>query len=70
MNFYETIDNVFSQIFEKYGETSDFIEFKEKLLDSYINENKKKSGQIHSLIKPKLWKLDLDGNIILLDKNG
>lgn len=65
MNFFVTIDDVFQNLFDKYGETDELISYKEKLLDSYINEDKHKAKHIFEQIKPRLWTI-VDGEIKLL----
>lgn len=65
MNFYTTIDEVFQNMFDKYGETDELIAYKEKLLDSYMNEGKYKANQIYQQIKPRLWTI-VDGEFKLL----
>jgi len=65
MDFFTTIDDVFQNMFDKYGETDELISYKEKLLDSYMNEGKYKAKQILEQIKPRLWTV-VDGELKLL----
>ncbi len=63
--FYENLDKVFEDIFKTYGFNDDLINYKKKILDSYENENIKKTNIKSELLK-KTFKIDEDGKIIIL----
>lgn len=66
MEFFTTIDDVFQNIFEKYGQTEELIAYKEQLLDSYINEDKYKAKNILQAITPRFWTVSNEGEITLI----
>jgi len=67
MDFFTTIDDVFQELFQLYGETEELISYKEKILDSYTNEDKYKAKQIYQQIKPRLWTVNQNGELSLIN---
>lgn len=62
--FYTTIDEVFDEIYEKYGLTDQLIAMKERLLYVYTNEEKIKAKQIYEQIRPRYFTINKDNGEI------
>ena len=67
MNFYETIDEIFDILYQKYGCTDEFITFKTKLLHVYENEGAYKSNKILKSITPIGFRIGENGECILVE---
>lgn len=63
-NFYEQLDIVFDQLYEKYGLTDELMQFKSDLLYVYDNERGWRSAELLKLIKPKRWYIDERGRVV------
>ena len=64
MVFYKTIDDVFDSLYEKYGRSDELINFKEKLLYAYENEDKYHSTSLLKKLVPSHFKIDENGCVI------
>lgn len=64
-NFYEHIDIIFDDLYEKIGFTEELISFKDKLLHAYENDK----GHRHSFMqnKKKTFHIDDNGYIIMCE---
>lgn len=62
--FYATIDEVFDEIYDKYGLTDQLIAMKEKLLYVYANEEKIKGEKIYEQIRPRYFTFNKDNGEI------
>lgn len=61
--FYETIDEVFDILFDRYGLEIEIIEMKEKILNAYENEDKIKAKRLYNIIKSNEFIVTKEGDI-------
>ena len=64
-NFYEHIDIIFDNLYEKIGWTDELISCKEKLLQAYENDKGDRHGFLQT--KKKSFRIDDDGYIIMCE---
>jgi len=62
-NFQEQLNIVFDQITKTYGNKDEIMKYKDELLDTYENEESRRSNKLWKLLKPKHFRIDVDGNI-------
>lgn len=62
-SFHKELDNVFDKIINIYGNTDNILKYKMELLDTYENEEKRRSAKLAKLLKPKHFQIDANGNI-------
>lgn len=63
--FQTELDIVFEKILELYGQLDkeNVMKYKEELLDTYQNEEKRRCAKLLKLIKPRHFHMDVEGNI-------
>lgn len=61
--FYQVIDDIFDNLFDKYGLEIDIIDMKEKLIYAYENEERIKALKICKAITPKMFIINNEGNV-------
>lgn len=70
-SFHQELNSVFDKIITAYGKTDadEILKYKAELLDTYENEEKRRSAKLYKLLKPKHFQIDENGNIkqIFLD---
>ena len=67
--FYIVLDNLFDFLFEKERSFSEeLIQYKNKLIDVYENEDKYKSKEILKSITPINWCIDKNGCFKVVEK--
>jgi len=64
MVFYDVLDDVFDSLFETLGHTDTLIEYKERLLRTYENEDKDISKLLMKKMKTRDFKIDENGQVI------
>lgn len=62
-NFQEQLNIVFDKIAMTYGNKDEMMKFKVELLDTFENEESRRSAELLKLLKPKHFQIDADGNI-------
>ena len=62
-SFQKELDSVFDKIIKNYGNSDEINKYKNELLDTFENEEKRRSAEISKLIKPKHFQIDENGNI-------
>lgn len=59
--FYETIDSVFDNLYEKYGLSEELVECKEKILYAYENGDKCYTDALAKKLQVKNFMIDENG---------
>lgn len=62
-SFQQELNMVFDKIIISYGNRDEMMKFKDELLDTYENEESRRSAELAKLLKPKHFRMDADGNI-------
>jgi hypothetical protein len=64
MVFYDVLDEVFDSLFQTLGYTDTLIEYKERLLETYENEDKDYCKMLMKKIKARDFKIDENGQVV------
>jgi len=64
MVFYQTLDEIFDLLYAKLGTTNELIQYKQKLIYAYENEDKYNSATLLKKLVPTNFKIDENGCVI------
>ena len=61
--FYQQIDIIFDNLFEKYGYTDELLEYKSKLIEVYESESYMIPQELMKKIQVRYFRIDKEGAI-------
>lgn len=64
MVFYQILDEIFDLLYAKHGTTKELVDYKERLIDAYENEDKYNSTTLLKKLVPTNFKIDENGCVI------
>jgi len=64
MVFYQTLDEIFDLLYAKLGTTNELVDYKERLIYAYENEDKYNSTTLLKKLVPSNFKIDENGCVI------
>jgi hypothetical protein len=61
--FYQQIDIIFDNLFQKYGYTDELLEYKNKLIEVYESESYMIPNELMKKIQVRYFRMDKEGAI-------